>query len=89
MILESEINIDDTLYPITINYNHFKENGEVIININSIIFGDGYTELIPNSVQLENIKDDCQIHYENHKFMEIESLMDKTWYGIDNCKEEL
>ena len=87
MILETEINIDDTLYPITVDYNHFKENGEVIININSIIFND--KELIIFPAQLEKLKEECMIHYENHKFREIEALMDKTWYGIDNCKEEL
>lgn len=89
MILQTEIKIYDTEFNCIVNYDYYKENREIIINLNSIICRDVDIQEVLLPAELENIKDDCQIHYENHKFREIESLMDKTWYGLDNFKEEL
>lgn len=89
MIYNTEIEIDEAVLFIDIDYDYFKEDGEVTIRINSIMNGKmEISELIPAD-KIEDIRYKCQRQYENNMFNEIELLMNKTWYGMDNSKEEL
>lgn len=49
---------------------------------------DVSTSITPT--QHQNIVDDCQTHYENHKFNEIEKVFNRIHYGIeDNLDTEV
>ena len=90
MIYNTETTINGSIINIDVDYDFFREDGEVTININSIT-NDGVdidTLDIPNS-DMETIRTNCADHYENYKFRQIEALMNKKWYGMDNSKEEL
>ena len=68
MIYNTEITIDGAIIQIDIDFEYFKEDGEVTIRINSIKNGSlEISELIP-SAELENLNWKCQKHYENTAF---------------------
>lgn len=88
MITTHEIEIDNRLIILDINYQYFKEDGEVTIVIDGIMCGDiDATDMITAS-QYQDIVDICQQHYENHVFNEIEKVFNRIHYGIDDNLEE-
>jgi hypothetical protein len=68
MTYNTEITIDGAIINIDIDFEYFKEDGEVTIRINSIKNGSlEISELIPSS-DIENLNWKCQKHYEQTSF---------------------
>lgn len=85
-----EIEVNNEPVILDVEYFYFKEDGQVTINIESIMCDgiDVSTSITPT--QHQNIVDDCQTHYENHKFNEIEKVFNRIHYGIeDNLDTEV
>ena len=83
MIYNTEITIDGAIINIDIDFEYFKEDGEVTIRINSIKNGSlEISELIP-STELENIIWKCQKHYENTAFEYWEQRYEERNSGLD------
>jgi len=83
MIKETEITIDGAIINIAIDFEYFKEDGEVTIRINSIMNGKlEISELIPEE-ELEDIKWKCQKHYEQNSFDYWEQRYEERNSGLD------
>ncbi len=83
MIKETEITIDGAIINIAIDFEYFKEDGEVTIRINSIMNGKlEISELIPEE-ELDNIKWECQKHYEKNSFDYWEQRYEERNSGLD------
>lgn len=68
MIYNTEITIDGAIINIAIDFEYFKEDGEVTIRINSIKNGSLEISELIQSAELENLNWKCQKHYENTSF---------------------
>lgn len=89
MILNTEILIDGAEVNCDVTYYYFKEGGQVTINIEAIMCNSIEVSNLIDNDTIEKLNDKCERHYENYKFNEIESLLNKTWYGLDNSQKEL
>ncbi len=89
MIKEINIDIDGAELNCSVDYDYFKSKGEVTILINHIKHGDIEVYDLVKPIHIQQIKDICELHYENYKFDEIEDLMNKTWYGMDNSQKDV
>lgn len=82
MIYNTEITIDGAIINIDIDFEYFKEDGEVTIRINSIKNGSlEISELIP-SAELENLNWKCQKHYEDTSFTYWEQRYEERNSGL-------
>lgn len=83
MIYNTEIEIDEAILFIDVDFEYFKSDGEVTIHINSIMNGKmEISELIPAD-KLEDIRWDCQKHYENSAFEYWEQRYEERNSGLD------
>lgn len=83
MIKETEITIDGAIINIAVDFQYFKEEGEVIIQIESIMNGKMDVTEILSEEQLEDIKWECQKHYENTAFDYWEQRYEERNSGLD------
>lgn len=89
MTIDKDITIDGADINCSIDFSYYKEHGEVTIVIHSIEAGKiNVIDLISDDY-IESLKVKLKDYYENYKFNEIEELMNKTWYGIDNSQKEV
>lgn len=90
MTTTHDIDINGEPIILDINYQYFKEDGEVIIVIDSINSDNVDATDMLTPAQHQDIVDMCQMHYENHMFKEIEKIFNRIHYGIeDNLDEEV
>lgn len=89
MIYNTEITIDGAIINIDVYYSYFKDSPQPSIVIDNIKCGSLYVFDLLSEEQIESIESKCETHYENYKFNEIEALMNKTWFGMDNSQTEL
>jgi len=68
MIKELDITIDGAELNCSVNFQYFKEDGEVTIQIESIKHGSMEVSELVGAEQIEDIKWKCQVHYENTAF---------------------
>jgi len=68
MIKELDITIDGAELNCSVNFEYFKEDGEVTIQIESIKNGSIEVSELLSEDQIEDIKWKCQVHYENTAF---------------------
>jgi len=68
MIKELDITIDGAELSCSVDFQYFKEDGEVTIQIDSINNGAIEVSELLSEDQLEDIKWQCQKHYENTSF---------------------
>lgn len=78
-----EIEINNLPVIIDIEYNHYKEDGEEIIIIESIsIDGEGAEDLVSKELHQDMIES-CRTHYSNFIFNEVEKSFNRIHYSID------
>ena len=68
MIKELDITIDGAELNCSVNFQYFKEDGEVTIRIESIMNGSIEVSELLSAEQIEDIKWKCQKHYEAVSF---------------------
>jgi len=68
MIKELDITIDGAELTCQVHFWYFKENGEVTIRIESIKNGTMEVSEMLSEEQIEDIKWQCQKHYEQYSF---------------------
>lgn len=68
MIKELNITIDGAELNCSVNFQYFKESGEVTIQIDSINNGTIEVSELLSEDKIEDIKWKCQVHYENTAF---------------------
>ena len=68
MINNTETTIDGAIINIDIDFEYFKEDGEVTIRINSIKNGSIEISEMINPDEIDNLKWKCQVHYERFSF---------------------
>jgi len=68
MIKELDITIDGAELNCSVNFQYFKEDGEVTIQIESINNGSIEVSELLSEDQIEDIKWKCQVYYENTAF---------------------
>lgn len=79
-----EIEVNNEPVILDIEYFYFKEDGEITINIESIMNGKEDATDIITPKQLQDITDMCQAHYENRIFNEVEKMFNRIHYGLDD-----
>lgn len=83
MIYNTEIEIDEAVLFIDVDFDYFREDGEVTIRINSIMNGKmEISELVPAD-KLEDIRWNCQKKYENESFDYWEQRYEERNSGLD------
>jgi hypothetical protein len=68
MVKELDITIDSAELNCSVNFEYFKEDGEVTIRIESIKNGSIEVSELLSAEQIEDIKWKCQVHYEAVSF---------------------
>jgi hypothetical protein len=82
MIKELDITIDGAELNCSVNFQYFKEDGEVTIRIESINNGSMEVSELLSEDQIEDIKWKCQVHYENTAFAYWEARYEERNSGL-------
>jgi hypothetical protein len=82
MTKELDITIDGAELNCSVNFQYFKEDGDVTIRIESIKHGSMEVSELISTEQIEDIKWKCQVHYENTAFAYWEQRYEERNSGL-------